>query len=74
MKAILEFELPEEKSDFDLAVQGADWYYVAFKLDEWLRGEMKHPSSDMSDDTYEALQKCRQKLRWFAHDNNLYIE
>ena len=74
MKAILEFELPEDKQDFDFATQGSDWWNVCWEMDQWLRGQMKHPVGDMSNDTYEALQKCREKLREFIHDSNLNLD
>ena len=71
MKAILEFELPEEKSDFDLAVQGADWYYVAFKMNQWLRGQIKHAPEFMSDDSCKAFEQCRKKLWSLTAEENL---
>ena len=74
MKAILEFNLPEDKQDFDFATQGSDWWNVCWQMDQWLRGEMKHPSGDMSDDTYESLQKCREKLRELIDDSNLNLD
>jgi hypothetical protein len=74
MKAILEFELPEEKSDFDLAVQGADWFFVAWKMDQWLRGQIKHAPEFMSDDTYKAFEQCREKLRSLSAEYKLDLE
>ena len=74
MKAILEFELPEDKQDFNFATQGSDWWSVCWEMDQWLRGQMKHPAGDMSDDTYEAFQKCREQLRELIHDSNLNLE
>jgi len=74
MKAILEFKLPEDKKDFDFATQGLAWWSVCWNIDQWLRGEMKHPAGDMSDDTYEAFQKCREKLRELIEDSNLNLD
>jgi len=37
MKAILEFELPEDKEEFDAASKGMDWAIVAWDLDQLLR-------------------------------------
>jgi hypothetical protein len=74
MKAILEFKLPEDKKDFDFASQGLAWWSVCWDMDQWLRGQMKHPAGDMSDDTYEAFQKCREQLRELIHDSNLNLE
>ena len=74
MKAILEFELPEDKQDFDFATQGSNWWNVCWEMDQWLRGQLKHPPDDMSDDTYKALEECREKLREIINDNNLNLD
>jgi len=74
MKAILEFELPEDKQDFDFATQGSDWWNVCWEMDQWLRGQIKHAPDSMSDDTYKTLEECREKLRELIHDSNLNID
>tara|TARA_R110000824_G_scaffold275665_1_gene464318 strand:- start:394 stop:657 length:264 start_codon:yes stop_codon:yes gene_type:complete len=42
MKAILEFDLPEEQYEFDSAVNGRQWHSLVFDLDEKLRQDIKH--------------------------------
>tara|TARA_Y100001951_G_C11101477_1_gene162305 strand:- start:268 stop:531 length:264 start_codon:yes stop_codon:yes gene_type:complete len=42
MKAILEFDLPEEQYEFDSAVNGCQWHSLVFDLDEKLRQDIKH--------------------------------
>jgi hypothetical protein len=74
MKAILEFELPEDKQDFDFATQGSDWWNVCWQMDQWLRGQTKHSPDSMSDDTYKALEECRDKLRELITNNGLDID
>lgn len=37
MEAILKFQLPEEKSEFNFATQGSDWWNVCWEMDQWLR-------------------------------------
>lgn len=71
MKATLEFKLPEEQTDFRLALDGSDWWHVCKQLDDWLRNETKHPREDMSDDTLKAYQECRSVLREAINDANL---
>jgi hypothetical protein len=74
MKAILEFNLPEEKQEFDFATQGSDWWNVCWQMDQWLRGQTKHSPDSMSDDTYKALEECRDKLRELITNNGLDID
>ena len=42
MRATLTFELPEEKCEFDAAVNAMDWSLVAWDLDQKLRGIIKY--------------------------------
>jgi hypothetical protein len=42
MKAILEFNLPEEKEDFDFATKGINYYSALVEFDNWLRSEYKY--------------------------------
>lgn len=42
MKAILEFHLPEEESDYKDASQGARWHNLLCDLDDHLRQSIKH--------------------------------
>ena len=71
MKAILEFNLPEEQEDFDLAIKGRDWWYACFEMKQWLRQQTKHAPDDMSDDTYNALLMCNSKLHEITNDLDL---
>ena len=74
MKAKLEFNLPEEKSEFNFATQGSDWFFVAWKMDQWLRGNIKHAPNSMSDDEYRTYELCREKLRQLIDDSGLNLD
>ena len=39
MKATLEFNLPEDKEDFDFATKGINYYAALCEFDNWLRIE-----------------------------------
>ena len=75
MKAILEFNLPEDQSDFDLAVNGAKAQVALWKMDQWLRAQYKYMSDDeYSKDKYETFEKCREQLREIMFDNGLKFD
>lgn len=74
MKAVLKFNLPEDQNEFEFAIEGNKWWGVAWDMDQWLRGQIKHASDDISDDTYKALEKCREKLREFIDESNLNLD
>jgi len=73
MKAILEFNLPEDQLDFDLAVNGSSWMHSMWELDQWLRSQIKHPAAEMSDDTYKAFEDTRDKLYEVLQENSLKL-
>lgn len=78
MKAILKFDLGIEDSDdrleFEDAVNGTKWRLAMWELDQWLRNQTKYASDDMSDDTYKALQDCRDKLHEILNDSVLNLD
>jgi len=45
MKAILEFNLPDDQSDFKKAVDGYKWALIAWDMDQYLRARMKYEDS-----------------------------
>jgi hypothetical protein len=72
MKAILEFDLPEENNDFHAAINGHKYKIAHWELDQLLRSEMKY--KELSEDTYQAYKWCREELRKILEQDNLYIE
>lgn len=65
MKATLEFDLPDDKSLFEHATKGLDYYICLSDLDERIRVYLKH--SDNYDNAEEFLISLRQdlgKLLW----------
>ena len=64
MKAILEFNLPEDKQDFDLATKGSKMYCTLWELDQWLRREVKHHERGEFDEV-------RERLRELMNDNRI---
>jgi len=72
MKAILEFDLPEENTDFQAAINGNNYKSAIWEYDQLLRSEMKY--KELSDDTYQAYKWCREELRKILEQDNIYIE
>lgn len=74
MKAILEFDLPEEQPEFDNAVNGGKWSLVAWELDQWLRSQIKYAPDEMSQEAYDAFEECRDKLHEIKDDYGLKFD
>ena len=66
MKAILEFNLPEDKENFDFANNGVNYYSALTEFDNWLRSEYKYNGN-------EPMFEAREKLQQFINDNNIKI-
>ena len=66
MKAILEFNLPEDKEDFDFANNAVNYYSALVEFDQWLRSEYKYNGN-------ESMFEVRQKLNEIINENNIKI-
>ena len=66
MKAILEFNLPEDQERFDFANNGFNYYMALSEMDQWLRSEYKYNEK-------EEMYAVRQKLYLICSENNVTI-
>lgn len=62
MKGILEFKLYEEEEEFLIAQRGSKYLGVLQDFDNFLRGELKYRSEDISEETYAKIEEIRNKL------------
>ena len=69
MKAILEFELPDDKENFDAAAKGMDWALLVWDLDQQLRNWIN--DEELTDDPVHALEGVRELLNELLIDNGL---
>jgi hypothetical protein len=60
MKAILEFNLPDDQSDFDLAVKALDMRIALDGIREYLRGKVKYDTHD--EKKWEAYDEVYQQF------------
>jgi hypothetical protein len=71
MEAILKFNLPEERPEFELTVDAAKWYSVCWDMDQYLRSQTKYTPDDMPEEVYESLSKTREKLHQLLSENSV---
>ena len=69
MKAILEFELPADKENFDASAKGMDWAIVAWDIDQLLRKKLKY--GDLLPNTRAELEEIRTTLNEMLIDRGL---
>jgi len=74
MKAILEFNLPDDQTEFDLAISSNKFWNVLYELDQELRTKTKYASDDLPQDKYDAYQEVRNLLRELMSENNISFD
>jgi hypothetical protein len=61
MKAILTFDLPEEDTEFNEAIEGYKWKVVVLSLDEYLRQQNKY--CDRPTEARNFIEEVREEIR-----------
>ena len=70
-KAILQFNLPEERHEFEVASNGQNYLSALHDLDNYLRSKLKY--EELPDQVREALQSTRDELHVILLDNGVEI-
>jgi small-conductance mechanosensitive channel len=71
MKAILKFNLPEEREEFELASNAAKYSIVLSDIDNHLRSKIKH--ADLTDEQYEVYEEVRKQLWEYIQDQGIQL-
>ncbi len=72
MKAILEFNLPEEQAEHYCAIKGADMLNVLWELKAELRGMLKY--GELPKQQYEIVEKIQDFLISSLNDNDVNLD
>jgi len=72
MKAILEFNLPEDAHEYDLMNKAVDMSVVLHEFDQYLRGRLKY-EDNISVEAYDAIEEARHKLWEMAKDGGIEL-
>jgi hypothetical protein len=63
MKAILEFELPEDNQEFELASKSLKLYGTLWDFDVWLRTQIKYNDQEQYEPVREMLRELMNNNR-----------
>jgi hypothetical protein len=74
MKATLEFNLPDDQQEYDLANNALNFWRVLYELDQDLRTKTKYAEDDLPQDKYDAYQEIRDMLHELMTDNNVSLD
>jgi hypothetical protein len=69
MKALLEFNLPEDNEALTDARKGSDWKWAVDDLFNYLRSETKH--AEHTAEEYAIFDKVREKLAEILEERDL---
>jgi hypothetical protein len=73
MKATIDFNLPEDRADFEYAINGHRWASVLWELDNELRAHIKH-SDRWTPEQKEAMQKVRDTINELMIENTITFD
>ena len=66
MKAVLEFNLPDDKEQFDVAAKAMDWSLLVWDIDQFIRNKIKY-----EQDKDGILQLVRDRLHFNMEEESL---
>ena len=73
MKATLEFELPQDASEHQTAIDGWKWRMILNEVLENLRLDLKH-NNNLNSETAKALENMRAFIFQRMTEENLCLE
>ena len=72
MKAILEFELPDDKVEFEAATKSMDWAILAWDIEQHIRNRLKYQTEKLdTSSAKEELELIRNELHNLMEDSGL---
>lgn len=72
MKATLEFNLPDDQHEFDLAVQGSKMYVALWDISQDLRKLWKY--EELSEEEWKMVEKIRDKFYEILSDHQISLD
>ncbi len=72
MKAILEFDLPEDNGQYVVTAHAMDFALVCWDIDQFLRDKLKYGNTFTTAD--EALEKTRETLHELLYNYNINLD
>ena len=72
MKAIIEFNLPEEQAEHYCAIKGADMLNVLWELKAELRSMLKY--GELPEQQYKIVEKIQDYLIHSLNDNDINLD
>ena len=72
MEAILKFDLPDDKTEFEAATKSMDWAILAWDIEQYIRNRLKYQSEKLdTSSAKEELEILRNELHSLMEDRGL---
>jgi hypothetical protein len=72
MKAILKFNLPDDKIEYDLAVGGSDMFCALLEFERELRVIWKH--EELNADEWQMVDRIRTEFYEILNNNKVSLD
>jgi len=73
MKATLEFNLPDDQHEFDMAIQGSSMYLALWDLSQELRSMWKYQQYK-TEEEYAIVETIRDKFHEILSEHNINLD
>ena len=74
MKAKLTFKLPEDRYEYDKAVNGSKWYNVSWDMYQYLRQMTKYVADDTHEEFLKAMYQCKDEFIQIMGENGVDLD
>ena len=72
MEAILKFDLPDDKIEFEAATKSMDWAILAWDMEQFIQNRLKYQTEKLeTSSAEEELQLLRNELRFQMEESGL---
>jgi hypothetical protein len=74
MKAVLEFNLPEDQYEYDTANNASKYRSVLWDLDQYLRNKVKYPGEGVPELFTDTMELVRTELWKLLEEHNTSLD
>jgi hypothetical protein len=74
MKAIIEFELPEDQEEYQMANDASKMYTALWEVRQLLRSKLKYNSDGLNDEQLEQWEAMRGDFFDILDNNDLKLD
>jgi hypothetical protein len=72
MKATIEFNLPDDQNEYELANNASKWYSICWDIKQEIRKNLKY-NDKLTEEEYKIYEQLYDKLHELLNDNGLSL-